>query len=87
MTTHLGVLQLQDGYSPSTTTASGSGASVAGGSVAAWASGAASSTDGAVSSASAVEGSSPSQLRSVDFLQKYPQRVVRQIDYYNEYCS
>jgi hypothetical protein len=86
-TTHPGVLQLHDGYSPSTTTASGSGASVAGGSVAAWASGAASSTGGAVSSASAVEGSSPSQLRSVDFLQKYPQRVVRQIDYCNEYYS
>jgi hypothetical protein len=42
---------------------------------------------GATSPASAVEGSSPSQLRSVDFLQKYPQRVVRQIDYCNEYYS
>jgi hypothetical protein len=84
-TTRPGVPQLQEGYSPSTTTASGSGASVAGGSVAAWASGAGSSTGGAASLASAVTGSSPSQLRSVDFLQKYPQRVVRQIDYCNEY--
>jgi hypothetical protein len=87
MTTPSGVLELQEEYSPSTTTASGSGASVAGGSVAAWASGAGSSTGGAASPASAVAGSSPSQLRSVDFLQKYPQRVVRQIDYYNEYYS
>jgi hypothetical protein len=46
-----------------------------------------SSTDGAASSASAVAGSSPSQLKSVDFLHKYPQRVVRQHDYYNEYYS
>jgi hypothetical protein len=77
-TTRPGVLQLQEGYSPSTTTASGSGASVAGGSVTAWASGAGSSTGGATSPASAVEGSSPSQLRSVDFLHKYSQKIVRQ---------
>jgi hypothetical protein len=71
-TTHPGALQLQEGYRPSTTLASGSGASVAGGSVTAWASGAASSMGGAISSATADEGSSPSQLRSVDFLQKCP---------------
>jgi hypothetical protein len=57
------------------------------GSVAAWASGAGSSTDGATSPASAVEGSSPSQLRSVDFLQKYSQRIVRQNDYCIKYYS
>jgi hypothetical protein len=66
-TTHPGALQLQEGYPPSTTLASGSGASVAGGSVTAWASGAASSTGGATSSPTADEGSSSSQLRSVDF--------------------
>jgi hypothetical protein len=68
--------------------ASGSGASAAGGSVAAWASGAGSSTGGAASPASAVAGSSPSQLRSVDFLHKYSQKVVKAIiDYCHEYYS
>jgi hypothetical protein len=73
-TTRPGVLQLQEGCSPSTMAASGSGASAAGGSVTAWASGAGSSTGGTASPAPAVAGSSPSQLRSVDFLRKYPQK-------------
>jgi hypothetical protein len=63
-------------YSPSTTLASGNGASVAGGSGTAWEAGADSSAGGATSSATAEEGSSPSQDRSVDFLQKHTQLVV-----------
>jgi hypothetical protein len=57
-------------YLPSTTLASGSDASVAGASGTAWVAGADSSAGGATSSTTAVEGSSPSQDRSVDFLQK-----------------
>jgi hypothetical protein len=49
--------------------ASGNGASVAGGSGTAWEAGADSSPGGATSSATDEEGSSPSQDRSVDFLQ------------------
>jgi hypothetical protein len=63
-------------YSPSTTVASGSGASVAGGSGTAWDAGVDSSAGGATSSATADKGSSPSQDRSVDFLQKHTQLVV-----------
>jgi hypothetical protein len=55
-------------FSPSTTLASGSGASVAGGSGTAWEAGADPSAGGATSSATAEEGSSSSQDRSVDFL-------------------
>jgi hypothetical protein len=51
--------------------ASGNGASVAGGSDTAWEAGADSSAGGATPSATAEEGSSPSQDRSVDFLQKH----------------
>jgi hypothetical protein len=65
-------------YSPSTTLASGSGVPVAGGSGTAWEAGADSSAGGATSSATAEEGSSPSQDRSVDFLQKHTQLVVSQ---------
>jgi hypothetical protein len=64
---------------PSTTLASGNAASVAGASGIAWEAGADSSAGGATSSsATAVEGSSPSQDRSVDFLQKHTQLVVSQ---------
>jgi hypothetical protein len=55
-------------YSLSTTLASGNGVSVADGSGTAWEAGADSSVGGATSSATAEEGSSPSQDRSVDFL-------------------
>jgi hypothetical protein len=65
-------------YSPSTTLASGSGASVAGGSGTAWDAGVDSSAGGATSSATADEGSSPSQDKSVDFLQKHTQLVISQ---------
>jgi hypothetical protein len=58
--------------------ASGNGASVAGGSGTAWEAGADSSAGDATSSATAEEGSSPSQDRSVDFLQKHTQLVVSQ---------
>jgi hypothetical protein len=53
-------------YSPSTMLASGNGASAAGGSGTAWVAGADSSAGGATFSATAEEGSSPSQDRSVD---------------------
>jgi hypothetical protein len=58
--------------------ASGNVASAAGGSGTAWGAAVDSSADGATSSATADEGSSPSQDRSVDFLQKYTQLVVSQ---------
>jgi L-lactate utilization protein LutC len=58
--------------------ASGNDASVTGGSGTAWEAGADSSMGGATSSATVVEGSSPSQDRSVDFLQKHTQMVVNQ---------
>jgi hypothetical protein len=58
--------------------ASGNGASVAGGSGTAWETGADSSAGGATSSATDEEGSSPSQDRFVDFLQKHTQLVVSQ---------
>jgi hypothetical protein len=58
--------------------ASGNGASVAGCSGTAWGAGADSSAGGATYSATAVEGSSPSQDKSVDFLQKHTQLVVSQ---------
>jgi hypothetical protein len=58
--------------------ASGSDVSAAGGSGTAWEAGADSSADGATSSATAEEGSSPSQDRSVDFLQMHTQLVVSQ---------
>jgi hypothetical protein len=50
--------------------------SAAGGSGTAWAAGVDSSAGGATSSATADEGSSPSQDISVDFLQKHTQLVV-----------
>jgi hypothetical protein len=65
-------------YSPSTTRASGNDVSVAGGSGTAWDAGADSSVGGATSSATAAEGSSPFQDRSVDLLQKHTQLVVNQ---------
>jgi hypothetical protein len=51
--------------------ASGNDASVAGGSGTAWEAGTSSSAGGATSSATDEEGSSLSQDRSVDFLQKH----------------
>jgi hypothetical protein len=57
-------------YLPSTTLASGNVAPAAGASDSAWGAGVDSSAGGAASSSAiAVEGSSPSQDRSVDFLQ------------------
>jgi hypothetical protein len=56
--------------------ASGSGVSAAGGSGTAWEAGADSSAGGVSSFATAEEGSSPSQDRSVDFLQKHTQLIV-----------
>jgi hypothetical protein len=41
----------------------------------------------AYSSATAVEGSSPSQDRSVDFLQKYTNWLSIKLDYYTKYYS
>jgi hypothetical protein len=61
-----------------TTLASDNGASVAGGSGTAWEAGAGSSAGASTSSATAEEGSSPSQDRYVDFLQKHTQLVVSQ---------
>jgi hypothetical protein len=58
--------------------ASGNVASAAGGSGTAWAVGVDSSAGGVTSSATTDEGSSPSQDRSVDFLQKHTQLVVSQ---------
>jgi hypothetical protein len=66
-------------YSPSTTLASGNAAPAAGASDSAWGAGVDSSTGGATSSsATVVEGSSPSQDKSVHFLQKYTKLVVIQ---------
>jgi hypothetical protein len=65
-------------YSPSTTLASGSDVSAAGGSGTTWGAGMDSSAGGATSSATAEEGSSPSQDKFVDFLQKHTQLVVSQ---------
>jgi hypothetical protein len=64
---------------PSTTLASGNAASAAGASDSTWGAGVDSSTGGATSSSATVaEGSSPSQDKSVDFLQKYTKLVVIQ---------
>jgi hypothetical protein len=41
----------------------------------------------AFSIATAVEGSSPSQVRSVDFLQTYTNWLSIKLDYYNKYYS
>jgi hypothetical protein len=66
-------------YSPSTMLASGSVASTAGASVAAWGAGADSSAAGAESSSAiAVLGSSSSQVKSVDF-RRSTQPVVNQV--------
>jgi hypothetical protein len=64
---------------PSTTLASGNAAPAAGASDSAWGAGVDSSTGGTTSSsATVVEGSSPSQDKSVDFLQKYTKLVIIQ---------
>jgi hypothetical protein len=75
-------------YLPSTTLASGNAAPAAGASDSAWGAGVDSSAGGVTSSsATTVEGSSPSQDRSVDFLQKYTNWLSIKIDYYTKYYS
>jgi hypothetical protein len=65
---------------PSTTLASGNAASAAGASDSTWGAGVDSSTGGATySSATVAEGSSPSQDKFLDFLQKYTKLVVIQV--------
>jgi hypothetical protein len=75
-------------YLPSTTLASGNAAPAAGASDSAWGAGVDSSAGGATSSsATVVEGSSPSQDRSVDFLQKHTNWSSIELDYYTKYYS
>jgi hypothetical protein len=75
-------------YLPSTTLASGNAAPAAGASDSAWGAGVDSSAGGVTSSsATTLEGSSPSQDRSVDFLQKYTNWLSIKIDYYTKYYS
>jgi hypothetical protein len=75
-------------YLPSTTLASGNAAPAAGASDSAWGAGVDSSAGGATSSsATVVEGSSPSQDRSVDFLQKHTNWLSIKSDYYTKNYS
>jgi hypothetical protein len=75
-------------YLPSTTLASGNVAPAASTSDSPWGAGVDSSTGSASSSyATTVEGSSPSQDRSVNFLQKYTIGCQSKLNYYTKYYS